>query len=564
MTEPEQGGQMNRRNFLKKTAQAVLVAKGLGTAKQAFGGAGIPAPRPDSNRAHLTVVMDEPLGKLNRNILGSFTEHLGACIYDGIWVGPDSSIPNVNGIRKDTSEALKRIQSPIVRWPGGCFADTYHWRDGIGPRDKRPTTWNMFWGREESNAFGTDEFMEFCRLSGSSPYICINVGSGTVEEAVDWFQYCNGKEPITLVKERTANGHADPYNVKYWSIGNESWGCGGNFTPEDYANRYAEFTTYLSSLAERQNVEFVAVGLEGGDWNRRFFETLASRGRGFFGQRVRNVHQLSIHHYYRDGAAVEFSDKDYYDLLGQVSTVEGDLRRTIGVIDEFTVPQGPTIGIALDEWGVWHPIPNRGDRALFQPNTLRDALLAAVTLNSINSFGTRVSMANIAQTFNVLQSLAFTQGSQMVLTPTYYVFDLFQPHMDATGLKTVVDSPTYEVEENRPPFAGFGRQQSPPKIARDYVSVSASLDGSKKKLCLTLVNQHLTDAIEVEIELAAGAAAAGGRMRELTSASVRDQNTFEHPDVIKSPQEKPVALRGRTFTQTVPAHSLQSLVLDLS
>ena len=317
--------------------------------------------------------------------------------------------------------------------------------DGIGPRDKRPTTWNMFWGREESNAFGTDEFMEFCRLSGSSPYICINVGSGTVEEAVDWFQYCNGKEPITLVKERTANGHADPYNVKYWSIGNESWGCGGNFTPEDYANRYAEFTTYLSSLAERRNVEFVAVGLEGGDWNRRFFETLASRGRGFFGQRVRNVHQLSIHHYYRDGAAVEFSDKDYYDLLGQVNTVEGVLRRTIGVIDEFTVPQGPTIGIALDEWGVWHPIPNRGDRALFQPNTVRDALLAAVTLNSINSFGTRVSMANIAQTFNVLQSLAFTKGPQMVLTPTYYVFDLFQPHMDAMGMKAVMDSPTYEI-----------------------------------------------------------------------------------------------------------------------
>ena len=239
------------------------------------------------------------------------------------------------------------------------------------------------------------------------------------------------------------------------------------------------------------------------------------------------------------------------------------LRRTIGVIDEFTVPQGPSIGIALDEWGVWHPIPNRGDRALFQPNTVRDALLAAVTLNSINSFGTRVSMANIAQTFNVLQSLAFTQGPQMVLTPTYCVFDLFQPHMDAMGLKTVVHSPTYEVEENRPTFPGFGRQQSRPKIARDYVSVSASLDETKKKLCLTLVNQHLTDAMEVEIELAAGAAATGGKVRELMSGSVRDQNTFEHPNVIKSPQEKPVALRGRAFTQTVPAHSLQSLVLDL-
>jgi alpha-L-arabinofuranosidase len=553
---------MNRRRFLKNAGLAALAAKGLGTPNNLLGKAAIPAPRPDSNRAHLTVVLDEPIGKLNRNILGHFTEHLGACIYDAMWVGPDSSIPNVNGVRKDTAEALKRIQAPIIRWPGGCFADTYNWRNGIGPHDKRPTTWNIWWGREESDAFGTDEFMQYCQMCGASPYIALNVGSGTVEEAIEWFQYCNGKEPITVVKERMANGHPDPYNVKYWSIGNESWGCGGNFTPEDYANRYAEFTTYLSRLGQGENVEFIAVGLEGGDWNRRFFETLASRNR-FFSQRPRNVNQLSIHHYYRDGTAVDFSDKDYYDLLGQVNVMEGILRRTIGVIDEFTQPEGPPIGIALDEWGVWHPIPGTGDRALFQPNTLRDALLAAVTLNSINSFGTRVTMANIAQTFNVLQALAFTKGSQMVLTPTYYVFDLFQPHMDAMGLKTVLDSPTYEIEENRPPFFAFGRPQKPPKIARPYVSVSASLDESGKKLCLTLVNQHLTDALDVEIELAAGAAAAGGTMRELTSGNVRDQNTFEQPDAIKSPQAKTVSLRGRTFTQSVPAHSLQSLVLDL-
>jgi alpha-L-arabinofuranosidase len=556
---------MNRRRFLKNAGLAAVAAKGLGSAENLLGMAGIPAPRPDSTRAHLTVVLNEPTGKLNRNILGHFTEHLGACIYDAMWVGPDSPIANVNGVRKDTAEALKRIQAPIIRWPGGCFADTYHWRDGIGPHDKRPTTWNLFWGREESDAFGTDEFMEYCRLSGAEPYLCFNVGSGTVQEDIEWFQYCNGKDPITVVKERIANGHAEPYNVKYWSIGNESWGCGGNFLPEDYANHYAEITTYISRLARGEDVQFIAVGLEGGDWNRRVFETLASRGRGFFGQRVRNVNQLSIHHYYRDGAAVEFSDKDYYDLLGQVNVMEGILRRTIGGIDEFTQPEGPTIGIALDEWGVWHPVPGTGDRALFQPNTLRDALLAAVTLNSINALGSRVTMANIAQTFNVLQSLAFTKGPLMVLTPTYYAFDLYQPHMDATGLKTVLDSPTYEIEENSlAAFSGFRGRQRPPKISRDYISASASLDESKKKLCLTLVNQHLTDAIDVEIELAAGAAASGGTVRELTSANVRDQNTFDQPDVIKSPAEKKVALQGRTFTQTVPAHSLQSLVLDLS
>jgi alpha-L-arabinofuranosidase len=555
---------MNRRGFLKKAGLAAVAAKGLGSAENILGMGGIPAPRPDVARAHLTVVLNEPTGKLNRNILGHFAEHLGACIYDAMWVGPDSSIPNLNGIRKDTVEALKRIHAPILRWPGGCFADTYHWRDGIGPRDKRPTTWNLFWGREESDAFGTDEFMQYCHLSGVSPYLCFNVGSGTVQEALEWFQYCNGKSPITVVKERAANGHAEPYNVKYWSIGNENWGCGGNFLPEDYANHYADFVTYLSRAAAGMDVEFVACGLGTGDWNRKFFETLAARARPFSRTRIQNVHQLSIHHYFRDGAAVEFSDEDYYKLLGSVETLEGILRRTIGVIDEFTQPEGPFIGIALDEWGVWHPIPSQGDRALFQPNTLRDALLAAVTLNSLNGFGTRISMANIAQTFNVLQSIAFTRGPQMVLTPTYYVFDLFQPHMDATGLKTVVDSPTYEIETNQPPAFGFGPRRNPPKIARDYLSVSASLDESKKKLCLTLVNQHLTDALEVEVALAAGAAAGGGKLRELTSANVRDQNTFEQPEMIKAPLEKTVSVRGRTFTQTVPAHSLQSLVLDLS
>ena len=556
---------MNRRGFLKKASMAALAAKGIGSATDLLGEPTVPAPRAaGATRARLTVVLNEPTGKLNRNILGHFTEHLGACVYDGMWVGTDSSTPNVQGVRKDTAEALRRIQAPIIRWPGGCFADTYHWRDGVGPRDKRPTTWNIFWGREESNAFGTDEFVEFCHLSGASPYLCFNVGSGTVKEDIEWFQYCNSKDPITVVKQRTANGHADPYGVKYWSIGNESWGCGGNFLPEDYANHYADITTYVSRLAQGQDVQFVAVGLGTGDWNRKFFETLAERARPFSRTRIQRVNQLSIHHYFRDGEAVKFSDKDYYDLLGSVEVLEGMLRRTIGVIDEFTQPEGQYIGIALDEWGVWHPIPSTGDRALFQPNTLRDGLLAAVTLNSINGFGHRVSMANIAQTFNVLQSLAFTKGPQMVLTPTYYVFDLYQPHMDAMGLKTVLDSPTYEIEQSGPPLFGFRGRQRRPKIARDYISVSASLDESKKKLCLTLVNQHLTDAMEVEIELAAGAAATAGKVRELTSANVRDQNTFDQPEVIKSPVEKSLSVSGRKFTQTVPAHTLQSLVLDLA
>ena len=539
---------MNRRNFLKTSGLAAMAAKSVGTAANALDAT--PSARSVSDRARVTVVMDESTGRLDRNLLGQFAEHLGACVYGGMWVGTDSSIPNTNGLRNDTIAALKRIHAPIIRWPGGCFADIYHWRNGIGPRSKRPTTWNLWWGREESNAFATDEYMEYCRLSGASPYVCVNVGSGSVREAVEWMEYCNSNHPTTIARERTANGHDKPYNVTYWSVGNENWGCGGAFTPEDYADRYARYVNYLARAAEGVKVEFVACGNGGGDWNQRFFETLLRRpaGRGI----LQSVRQLSIHHYFGDGAAVDFSDHDYYGLLAQVANLEEILRRVIGTIDEFKAPNAPPAGIALDEWGVWHPVPGQGPDALLQPNTLRDALLAAVTLNSLNGFGSRVSMACIAQVFNVLQSMAFTRGAQMVLTPTYYVFDLFQPHMDAKGLKTVVESPAYNVKEEKT------------SISRNYLSVSASLDESKKQVCLTLVNQHLTEALEVETELAGGAGATGAALRQLTSASVHDQNTFDRPNVVLPSAEKRVSVSGRRFTQMVPAHSVQALVLDLA
>lgn len=537
----------NRRKFLKASGLAAVASKGLGAAANALGVN--PAARTGSGGARVTVVMDEPAGQINRNVLGQFAEHLGACVYGGMWVGPKSSIPNTDGLRNDTIAALKRIHAPIIRWPGGCFADLYHWRDGIGPRSKRPTTWNLWWGREEPNSFGTDEYMEYCRLCGASPYICVNVGSGSVREAIDWMEYCNSSHSTTIAQERLANGHAAPYNVTYWSIGNENWGCGGAFTPENYADHYARYVNYLSRAAGGAKVEFVACGNEAGDWNQRFFEALLRRpaGRGI----LRTVRQLSIHHYFHDGAAVNFSDQGYYSLLAQVGFLEDVLRRVIGAVDEFREPNALAPGIALDEWGVWHPVPGQGPEALLQPNTLRDALLAATTLNSLCNFGSRVSMACIAQVFNVLQCMAFTRGARMVLTPTYYVFDLFHPHMGATALRTVVESSSYEVKE--------GHQH----VARKYLSASASLDESRKRACLTLVNQHLTDAFDVEIELAAGAAVAGATVRQLTSASVRDQNTFDHPNGVVATDPKRVSVTGRRFTQTLPAHSLQSLLLEL-
>jgi alpha-L-arabinofuranosidase len=544
---------MNRRRFLQSGSLAAMGA--LATRPEATSGAAIPPARSDSGRAHLTVVASESLGTISRNIYGQFTEHLGSCIYDAMWVGPVSSIPNHNGLRSDTIDAFKRIQAPIVRWPGGCFADTYHWRDGIGLRDKRPKTWNIFWDRDESNHFGTDEFLEYCRLSGASPYICLNVGSGTVREALGWLEYCNGHQPTTIVQMRAANGHRAPWNVRYWSVGNENWGCGGRFDAVDYGRHYARFVNYLGRAARRSKVEFVACGDFRGDWNQKFFETLLQRPGA---RRVEGVQHLSVHHYFHDGPAVKFSDQDYYTLLAAVDELEGMLRKTIGVIDKYTQPGGPTIGISLDEWGVWHHTENTGNQALMQPNTLRDALLAAVVLNSLNNFGNRISIACIAQAFNVLQCMAFTRGSQMVLTPTYHAFDNFQPHMDATALRTLVDSPTFSVKQPAAGTQGHERE-----ITRPYLSASVSHNESTGELSLTLVNQHLTEALEVEIQITGSefSGALAGTRRQLTSANVRDENTFNQPNVVKVSPGKPISVKGNSFVHQLAPHLLETLVL---
>jgi len=558
---------MNRRRFLQETSLAALGIVATQARKSMT--QAIPAPRPESQRARVNVLWGDRLGKINRNVYGHFAEHLGGCIYDAMWVGEGSRIPNDGGLRLDTINALKRLKAPMIRWPGGCFADQYHWRDGIGPRAKRPRTWNIWWGRDESNAFGTDEFLKYCKLCGAEPYLCINVGSGTPTEALEWLMYCNGKEETTVTAERAANGHPEPYHVRYWSVGNENWGCGGNFDAEDYAREYARYVTYLNRYAERGSVEFIACGDFRGDWNQKFFETLLKRP-GARGQ-VRGVDHLSVHHYFRGGLgqATEFTDEEYYRALAGVSVLESRLEETLGIVQHYC-PAPNRVGIALDEWGIWHPVPATGAQGLWQSNTLRDALLAAVTFNSLNSYGEAVSMANIAQTFNVLQCIAFTKEDKFALTPTYHVFDLYQPHMDAMALKTLVDSPTYtsRVATNIPPqFLARVLEQTRGRseMTRTYLSASASLNEAQKQICLTLVNQHLTEPMEVEVQIS-GLESPGvrrGTMRELTSANVRDENTLDKPDVVKPSAPKPLAASGNKFTHVVPAHTVQALVLQL-
>jgi alpha-N-arabinofuranosidase len=555
---------MNRRQFIEKGPIAAL-----GMAAMATGISAIPMPRPDSKRARVSVLWGDRVGKINRNVYGHFAEHLGGCIYDAMWVGEGSSIPNDGGLRKDTIDALKRIKAPMIRWPGGCFADQYHWREGIGPRDKRPRTWNIWWGRDESNQFGTDEFLKYCKLSGTEPYICLNMGSGTPTEALEWLMYCNGKESTSVTSLRAENGHPEPYHVRYWAVGNENWGCGGNFDGESYAREYARYVTYLGRYAERGTVEFIACGDFRTEWNRRFFEALLRRGSGRRG--IRNVHHLSVHHYFRDalGTATEFTDEEYYRALAGVGALEGRLEETIGLIRDY-IGIGDRIGIALDEWGIWHPVPRTGATGLLQQSTLRDALLAAIVFNSLNSYGDAISMANIAQTFNVLQCIAYTQGAKFALTPTYHVFDLYQPHMDAMALKTVVDSPTYVSKFSLDVPAQFvprvldvsrGRTE----LTRSYLSASASLNEAQKQLCVTLVNQHLTEPAEVEIEISGldASAVRGGTVRELTSGNVRDENTLDKPDVVRPSAAKPLSLTGNKFTQIVPPHAVQALVVQL-
>jgi alpha-N-arabinofuranosidase len=530
---------MKRRDFLKTVGLS-----GLGV----WGACVWPSiPEAHAQRTRLSVFLDERLGKINRNIYGQFTEHLGGCVYDAMWVSPDSRVPNINGLRKDTIQALKDIRTPIIRWPGGCFADLYHWCDGVGPREKRPKRWN--WGGVgESNAFGTDEFLEYCRLCGAQPYLCLNVGSGTVKEAAEWMEYCNGKLPTEITESRAVNAHAEPYSVRYWAVGNEVYGCGGKFDAEDYARQYAHYVNFLSPLGQDDPVEFIACGNTQGEWNQKFLEALLKLPYGKIG----DVQGLSIHHYFQRGPGVNFTDADYYDLLADVSTLESYIQKTISLIDHYT-QGGPHIGIVLDEWGMWHADTGTGAMVLRQSNTLRDAVLAAVVLNSLNQFGTAVSMANIAQTFNVLQSMAFTRGPEFVLTPTYYTFDLYQPHMDAMGLKVEIDGPTFKSEAQ-----GM-------EVTRNYLSASASLKESEQKLCLTLVNQHLTDPLEVEIELhgTGSGGMRGALLRELTSPSVHDENTVDKPTVISRPVEKRVSVKMAKFVLVIPAHSVQALRLEL-
>jgi len=351
-----------------------------------------------SNEANIEIFLDEQVGEINPNIYGHFAEHLGRCIYEGIWVGKDSSIPNTGGIRNDVVEAMKRIKPPVVRWPGGCFADDYHWEDGIGPHAERPRRINIHWGQViDNNAFGTHEFVDFCRRIGAEPYVCGNVGSGSPREMRDWVEYCNFLGDSTRVRQRTANGHPSIFPVRYWGVGNENWGCGGSFDPEDYAVQYRRFATFLRDFPGAP-LFLIACGPPGNnhEWTRRFFQKFAGRAR---------LHGYAAHYYCGTaGTATEYSVDQWYQLIHRASLMEELVVQQRAIMDEFDPDR--RVGLIVDEWGTWHPpAPGQEPQFLWQQNTLRDALVAALSLDIFNRHADKVIMGNIAQTINVLQAM---------------------------------------------------------------------------------------------------------------------------------------------------------------
>lgn len=475
-------------------------------------------------------------------IYGHFAEHLGRCIYEGIWVGPKSRIPNDGGLRLDVLAALRQLRAPVLRWPGGCFADAYHWRDGVGPAKQRPETVNLWWHQAEPNDFGTDEFMRLCKAVECAPYICVNVGSGTPQEALEWLEYCNYAGESTLSRQRGKNGSAEPYGVKYWGIGNENWGCGGRFRAEDYAKKYVRYASYMRGFDPA--IEMVACGFGPGEtgsewagWNQAFCANMPHADL---------IDHLSIHRYFKRGAGAAFSDSEYHSLFGDLHALERDLQLTDALLSYF-YPDKP-VGIAVDEWGVWHPSAVV-DNGLEQEATLRDAVFAGACLNLFNRYAHRVTMANLAQTINVLQCVALTQGGKMILTPTYHVFDMMRPHMGARLVTHALECDTYETH----PVSLRGKRPV------DELSVSASL--AENKLFLTLANQTVDKDIETKIVLK-GVKAQGISAKVLNSADARDQNTFANPKSIAPARQKSEGAKDE-WVHVVPAHSFAAVTLTL-
>ena len=490
-----------------------------------------------------TVTLNADGGKvqINKHIYGHFSEHLGHCIYGGFYVGEGNKlIPNTKGVRNDVVDALKKMKIPNLRWPGGCFADTYHWKDGIGPKDKRPTIVNTWWGGvTEDNSFGTHDFLDMCELLGAEPYLSGNVGSGTVQELSEWVQYTNFSGVSPMSKLRTENGREKPWTVKYWGIGNEAWGCGGNMTAEYYANVYRQYSTFMTGWSNNSKVFRIASGASSDDyhWTEVLMRDIPHN----------MLEGVALHHYSvidwgKKGPATAFSEEQYFTILKRAWQMEELVTRHSTIMDKYD--KAKKVALVVDEWGGWYDVePNTNPGFLYQQNSIRDAVLAGMTLNIFNNHADRVRMANLAQTINVLQAVVLTNEEKMLLTPTYHVLEMYNVHQDATMLPVDVKTGDYT----------FGVEKLP------AISASASKDQAGLTH-LSLVNIDAVKVQEVSVDIR-GAKFSAVTGRILTSDKIQDINTFEQPAKVKPGVFKDATLSGGTLKVKLPPHSV--VVLEL-
>lgn len=493
-----------------------------------------------ANAQDLTIRIDteNPGPQISRYIYGHFLEHLGRAVYDGVWVGPDSAIPNQDGLRSDVLAALKALEIPVIRWPGGCYADEYHWQTGIGPRDERPVTINMSWGGvEESNAFGTHEFFALVEAIGADAYVAGNLGTGSPREMVEWLEYMTSTTRSTLAEQRRANGRDEPFRVPFFGVGNESWGCGGSMTPEYYSDLYKQTAEFLGVRGER----LFRIASGGYDARTDWTTVLA--------QIDSNIDGIS-HHYYttpsgvwaRKGNATGFPEEQWISTLWRALRVDDHISAQEAVLAVHD-PEA-RIGIYLDEWGTWYD-PTPGASALYQQNTLRDAMVAALHFHVFHRHAERLRMANIAQTVNVLQAMILTDGDRMLLTPTYHVFRMYIPFQDATFLPVRLDGvPRYELGEYSVPA----------------VSVTAAR-GTDGRLYASVVNVDPREAAEVTLSLASGRVRnASGQI--LTGPEMDTHNTFAAPDTLEPQPFDGYRADGNALELRLPPKSIVLLAMD--
>ncbi len=553
---------VKRREFLRKGS---LGSAGLILSSKTGWNPVAAAKSPDSR---IEVLFDESLGTISPNIYGHFAENLGGVLYDGIWVGEKSKVPNSNGLRNELIEHMRKIKAPVVRYPGGCFADSYDWRDGIGPADKRPRRTN-FWAdveseksptnhKYDSNAVGTNEFVHFCKLIGAEPYLAANVRSLPASAFYQWVEYCNSPAgSTTLADTRAAAGYPDPFHVKYWGVGNESWGCGGNFTPAEYAVEFRRYSTWLPSYGEQLKLIASGPNTDEWSWTREFLAEVLRKGPGA----LRNIYGMALHHYAWNlsrgktqdwdagkGEALKFDVIDWYELLREGERMEGLITGHWQVLSEFD--HAHRIKLIVDEWGPWYRPGSEAtpNDALEQMPTLRDAVFSGMTLDIFNRHPEKVVMANCAQLINCLNSLYLAHEDKFVITPVGRVFELYSAHQGGNSLRTIFSAPNSHYDRDGKDASFWGLQGS------------SSVQG--KELAITAVNPSPSERRATEIILR-GAAPSGASMTILTNSDIHAHNTFEDRNAVV-PQTKSLSVTAGNLVVEIPAASVVALKIQLS